>query len=97
MEATATLNRRQRRQAMKNSKNSHKNRKNDQRTIQVVWSEPKMILVGRYITDHMLEKAIRSGMTKKKALEVYGKNRYRANSNAIAVKIITHKLQQIQY
>ena len=49
MEATATLNRRQRRQAMKNSK-SPNNRKNNQRTIQVVWSEPKKILVGSYTT-----------------------------------------------
>lgn len=34
MEATATLNRRQRRQAMKNSKNSHNNRRNDQKRVQ---------------------------------------------------------------
>lgn len=49
MEATATLNRRQRRQAMKNSK-KHNNRKNEQKTIQVIWSEPKMIMVGSYTT-----------------------------------------------
>ena len=50
MEATATLNRRQRRQTMKNSKNSHNNRKNDQKSVQVIYSEPKMIMVGSYIT-----------------------------------------------
>lgn len=49
MEATATLNRRQRRQAMRNSK-SPNNRKNNQRAIQVVWSEPKKILVSSYTT-----------------------------------------------
>lgn len=50
MEATATLNRRQRRQAMRNSKKSHNNRKNNQKIVQVIWSEPKMILVGSYTT-----------------------------------------------
>lgn len=50
MEATATLNRRQRRQAMKNSRNSHNNRKNNQKIIQIIWSEPKMIMVGSYTT-----------------------------------------------
>ncbi len=49
MEATATLNRRQRRQAMRNSK-SPNNRKNNQRTIQVIWSEPRRILIGSYTT-----------------------------------------------
>ena len=97
MEATATLNRRQRRQTMRNSNKSHNNRKNEQKSVQVIYSEPKKVLIGRYITDHMLEKAIRMGMTKKKALEVYGKNRYKVNPNAKAVKIIIHKLQQIQY
>ena len=97
MEATATLNRRARRQAMKNSKYSHNNRKNDQKTIQIIWSEPKKILVSRYITDHMLEKCIYAGMTKKKALEIYGKNRYRINPNAVAIRIITHKVYHINY
>ena len=49
MEATATLNRRQRRQAMRNSK-SPNNRKNNQRAIQVIWSEPRRILIGSYTT-----------------------------------------------
>ena len=49
MEATATLNRRQRRQAMKNSE-KHNNCKNKKKTIQVIWSEPKMIMVGSYTT-----------------------------------------------
>ena len=49
MEATATLNRRQRRISM-NLLRNHNNRKNDQRTIQVIWSEPKRILVGSYTT-----------------------------------------------
>ena len=97
MEAMATLNRRQRRQAMRNSKNSHNNRKNEQKSVQVIYSEPKKVLVGRYITDHMLEKAIRAGLTKKKALELYGKNRYRINTNAVPVKIITHKAYRLQY
>ena len=79
MEATATLNRRQRRISM-NLPRNHNNRKNDQRTIQVIWSEPKRILVGSYTT--------KSGQVK---------NRYKANPNAKAVKIIIHKLQQIQY
>ena len=79
MEATATLNRRQRRQAMRNSK-SPNNRKNNQRAIQVIWSEPRRILIGSYTT--------KSGQVK---------NRYKVNPNAKAVKIIIHKLQQIQY
>ena len=79
MEATATLNRRQRRISM-NLLRNHNNRKNDQRTIQVIWSEPKRILVGSYTT--------KSGQVK---------NRYKVNPNAKAVKIIIHKLQQIQY
>ena len=49
MEATATLNRRQRRISM-NLPRNHNNRKNNQRTIQVIWSEPKRILVGSYTT-----------------------------------------------
>ena len=49
MEATATLNRRQRRISM-NLPRNHNNRKNGQRTIQVIWSEPKRILVGSYTT-----------------------------------------------
>ena len=79
MEATATLNRRQRRISM-NLPRNHNNRKNDRRTIQVIWSEPKRILVGSYTT--------KSGQVK---------NRYKVNPNAKAVKIIIHKLQQIQY
>ena len=79
MEATATLNRRQRRISM-NLPRNHNSRKNDQRTIQVIWSEPKRILVGSYTT--------KSGQVK---------NRYKVNPNAKAVKIIIHKLQQIQY
>ena len=59
---------------------------------QVVYSEPQRILKERYITDHMLEKAIKMGMSKKKALEVYGKNRYIDNPNAKPVKTITHVL-----
>ena len=59
---------------------------------QVVYSEPRRIFKERYITDHMLEKAIRMGMSKKKALEVYGKNRYIDNPNAKPVKTITHIL-----
>ena len=97
MEATATLNRRQRRSAMKNSKNSHNNRKNNQRSIQIVYSEKPKVFIGKYITDHMLEKAIHAGMTKKQALEAYGKNRYRVNPSAKALKIITHKLYIKQY
>lgn len=79
MEATATLNRRKRRISM-NLPRNHNNRKNDQRTIQVIWSEPKRVLVGSYTT--------KSGQVK---------NRYKVNPNAKAVKIIIHKLQQIQY
>ena len=49
MEATATLNRRQRRQAMRNSK-SPNNHKNNQRVIQIIWSEPRRTLIGSYTT-----------------------------------------------
>jgi hypothetical protein len=80
MEATATLNRHQRRQAMKNSRYSHNNRKNNQRTIQIIWSEPRKIMIGSYTT--------KSGQVK---------NRYRINPSAKVIKIITHKIFQINY
>ena len=97
MEATATLNRRQRRQAMKNSKYSHNNRKNNQKTIQVIWSEPKMKLVSRYLTDSAIKRSRAENLSAIKALELYGKNRYNVNPNAKAVKIITHKVYHINY
>ena len=49
MEATATLNRRQRRISMNLSRN-HNNRKFNRKQAQIVWSEPKRILVGSYTT-----------------------------------------------
>ena len=96
MEATATLNRRQRRISM-NLPRNHNNRKNDQRTIQVIWSEPKRILVGRYLSKSARKRAELEHLSVDSALELYGKNRYKVNPNAKAVKIIIHKLQQIQY
>jgi len=49
MEATATLNRRQRRISL-NMPRKANNRNNEQRQFQVIWSEPKRILVGSYTT-----------------------------------------------
>jgi hypothetical protein len=91
MEASATLNRRQRRWAL-NMPRKHNNRKsNDARRVQLIYDEPVKIFVERYITDHMLEKAIRLGLSKKAALAKYGKNRYRVNPEAKVSKIIIHK------
>ena len=72
--------------------NNRKTTRGRKRLVQVIYSEPQRILKERYITDHMLEKAIRMGMSKKKALEVYGKNRYTDNPNAKPVKTIIHVL-----
>lgn len=57
---------------------------------QIIYSEPRRIFKERYITDHMLEKAIRQGLSKKEALDKYGKNRYVNNPNAVPVKTIIH-------
>lgn len=61
------------------------------RRKQAVLSAPGRIFVERYITDHMLERAIRNGLSKNEALEKYGKNRYRPNPEAKVIKFITHK------
>ena len=90
MEAMATVNRRQRRLAL-NMPRKHNNRaSNNTRRVQVIYDEPVKIFVERYITDHMLEKSIRLGLSKKAALELYGKNSYRKNPNAKVSKIIIH-------
>lgn len=90
MEAEATLNRRQRRQALKMPR-KHNNRKiGNSKRVQLIYDEPVKIFVERYITDHMLEKAISRGLSKKKALELYGKNRYRKNTNTKIIKVIIH-------
>lgn len=62
------------------------------RIKQTVYSEPRRIFKERYITDHMLEKAIRMGMSKKEAFKIYSKNRYTINKNAKPVKVIEHSL-----
>ena len=90
MEAQAIVNRRKRRKFL-NKLRKHNNRKiGNSRRIQFVYDKPEKIFVERYITDHMLEKAIRLGMSKKQALEIYGKNRYRKNNNLKVTKIIIH-------
>ena len=72
---------------MANNRKTTRGRKNQ---IQIVYSEPRRIFKERYITDHMLEKAIRQGLSKKEALSKYGKNRYVNNPNAVPVKTIIH-------
>lgn len=90
MDTSVTVNRRTRRWAL-NMPRKHNNRKpNNARRVQLVYDEPVKIFIERYITDHMLEKAIRQGLSKKRALEVYGKNRYRKNPFAKVSKIIIH-------
>ena len=49
MEATATLNRQQRRISM-NLPRNHNNRKFNKKNAQIIWSEPKKILIGSYTT-----------------------------------------------
>jgi hypothetical protein len=72
---------------MANNRKPTRGRKDVKQTI---YSEPQRILKERYITDHMLEKAIRNGLTKKEALAKYGKNRYVTNPNAKPIKVIFH-------
>ena len=92
MEASATLNRRQRRWAL-NMPRKHNNHKNgDSRKIQLIYTEKPRLLVERYITDHMLQKAISQGLSKKDALVKYGKNRYAKNPDARVLKIIIHSI-----
>jgi hypothetical protein len=74
----------------KNKKSNNTRKKTSY--IQIVYSEPKYILKERYVTDYMLEKAIRNGMSKAEALDKYGKNRYMINPNAIPLKEIKHVL-----
>ena len=59
--------------------------------LQEVYDKPQRILKERYITDHILEKAIRMGLSKKEALAKYGKNRYEVNLEAKVIKVIQHK------
>ena len=92
MEALAPVNRRDRRQVL-NMPRKHNNRKSgDSRRVQLIYDEPVKVLVERYITDHILEKAIGMGLSKKAALAKYGKNRYRNNPNAKVSRIIIHKI-----
>jgi hypothetical protein len=60
------------------------------RKKQVVYSEPQRIFKERYITDHCLERGIREGLSRKQALDTYGKNRYITNPNAVPIKTIYH-------
>lgn len=60
------------------------------RKKQVVMSEKSKILVGKYITDHCLEKATKLGLNREEALERFGKNKYRNNPNAKVIKVINH-------
>lgn len=90
MGAEAIVNRRQRRWAL-NMPRIHNNRKETAaRRVQLVYNEPLKTFVERYITDHMLEKATRMGLSKKEALEKFGKNRYRVNPDSKVVKVIIH-------
>lgn len=90
MDTQVTVNRRDRRSAL-NMPRMHNNRKiGRSRKVQLIYNEPQKLLLERYITDHMLEKAIHLGYSKKKALELYGKNRYRNNPDAKVAKIIVH-------
>jgi hypothetical protein len=57
---------------------------------QVVMSEPQYIFKERYITERMLERASKEGLTKKQALAKFGKNRYAFNPNAKPLKTIIH-------
>ena len=49
MEATATLNRQQCRISI-NLPRNHNNRKFNNKNAQIIWSEPKRILIGSYTT-----------------------------------------------
>ena len=90
------LNRRQRR-SLANGTRRHNNRKNEQSSIQIIWSEKRLILKEKYLTNKgkLLLKA--GVITKKDAWNRYGKNRYNVNPNAIAIKVITHKVYHIRY
>jgi len=70
--------------------NRHTRKSGRKRSVQIIYSEPQWILKERYITDHMLEKAIRLGLSKKEALAKYGKNRYQLNPNAKPIKTVIH-------
>ena len=59
-------------------------------TIQVVYSEKRKIFVKKYLTKKGKEMMAINKLSEEEALKLYGKNRYRINRNAIAIKVIAH-------
>ena len=90
------LNRRQRRSLAKGIR-AHNNRKNDQSSCQIIWSEPRFLLDGKYLTPKGKQLLKQGTLTKDEVWARYGKTRYQFNPNARAIKVITHKVYRIQY
>ena len=90
------LNRLQRRHPEKDARKNN-NRKNDQSSCQIIWSEPKYIMIGKYLTAKGLLLLKQKSITKEEAWFRYGKNRYKVNPNAKMVKVITHKVYHTNY
>ena len=65
---------------------------------QVVYSEPRRILVEEYLTPKG-ERLMALAKTKAERKEIkakYGKNRYKVNPNAKPVKLIIHYINPVQ-
>ena len=89
------LNRQKRRNFGKYKKTN--NRGNGQTRAQIVWSEPRRILVGRYLTKKGMALVASGIITHEFAMTKYGKNRYKINPAAKPVKIIFHRNIYIEY
>ena len=60
--------------------------------LQIIYSQPKKILVGRYLSPKG-ERLVSEGLlTKEQADAKYGKNRYTIDPNAQPIKMIKHRL-----
>lgn len=57
---------------------------------QIIYSEPRRILVERYLSPKGTRLLKTKEITKKEVWEKYGKNRYALNVNAKPVKVIAH-------
>jgi hypothetical protein len=53
---------------------------------QIIYDQPRKLFVERYLSPSAKKRAFLAGIPEKKALEIYGKNRYRINPDAKPVR-----------
>lgn len=59
---------------------------------QIVYSQPRKVLIGKYISAKGLRLIQEGVLTKEQADKKYGRNRYGINPDAKPIRTITHKL-----